>query len=427
MKTNAHTEKLESGQVIPLIAVALLAMITMTALMIDGGMLLVNRRTAQAAADAGALAGARHVCYNLADPAGTAASYAVDNGADPGSLVIDIGNNTITVTATVVCDSFFARIFGVETLPASAQATASCIGPRGKGVIPLAWRCWPPQPGKPFNPDYGCQMQTIEWEIIGPLITGAAGSATIADFYGNSAVYHMHSDGTSIVRDPDEAAGETVPMVPKQLYILFDSKKLCIEDGGSDYICDLDGDGKKDIQLGGDRGLVYLTADTNDINKWITSDTTPNITLQAHVWLTAESGIGSAVLKMESFLWPGNVVLVPVYNEICLSRPDATPACIAQAHADPPWPPFYGTDRFDMKPGGSEWYHIIAFQPFYLTCASKSGDCPGYRYAQTINPDLKNNVSVAEGIFISGYDDIFLDGKIFCDINLGNCQPSLTN
>ncbi len=51
------------GQIIVLFALGLLALIALAALVLDGGMLFLNRRTAQAAADAGALAGARALCY----------------------------------------------------------------------------------------------------------------------------------------------------------------------------------------------------------------------------------------------------------------------------------------------------------------------------------------------------------------------------
>jgi hypothetical protein len=311
-------------------------------------------------------------------------------------------------------------------LSAYAEATAGCSGPRGHGVVPVTWRCWPPEEGKPFNPEYGCQMQTLDWPTIKPLLNGTILRLNITDFHGNVEEYRMHSDGNSIVRDPKPAEGETLPVPPSQIYILFDGDKLCVEDSGTGYICDLDGDGKKDLQLGGDRGLIYLTSDTSNINEWITSDTTPPITLQPHVWLTAQSGVGSAINKMENVGWSGAVVLLPVDNEICQSKPDTNPDCIAAAHADPPWPAFTGTDRFDMKSGGSLWYHIVAFQPFYISCVSKSGNCPGYRYAQTINPDMKDNVPVLEGFFITDYDDLSLDPTNACEINLGNCTISLS-
>ena len=53
MKRYSFMKKLEKGQVIPLVVLMLFAIIGMIALILDGGGLMSNRRTAQAAADAG--------------------------------------------------------------------------------------------------------------------------------------------------------------------------------------------------------------------------------------------------------------------------------------------------------------------------------------------------------------------------------------
>ena len=59
----------ERGQVIPLVALALVALIIMTAIAVDGGNARQNRRNAQAAADAGALAGAKALDTGVTVPA----------------------------------------------------------------------------------------------------------------------------------------------------------------------------------------------------------------------------------------------------------------------------------------------------------------------------------------------------------------------
>ena len=59
----------ERGAVIPLVALALVALIIMTAIAVDGGNARQNRRYAQAAADAGALAGAKALDSGVTVPA----------------------------------------------------------------------------------------------------------------------------------------------------------------------------------------------------------------------------------------------------------------------------------------------------------------------------------------------------------------------
>ena len=56
MKGLFSKQRLESGQVIPLVVIMMVAILGMVALVLDGGSLMSDRRTAQAAADAGAIA-----------------------------------------------------------------------------------------------------------------------------------------------------------------------------------------------------------------------------------------------------------------------------------------------------------------------------------------------------------------------------------
>ena len=424
MKITNRFSKLEKAQVLPIVVVALIALIAFSALIIDGGSIMLNRRTAQAAADAGAMAGARELCYPTgADPLDVARNYALMNEAATANTQLD--NGSVSVNTFVTNNSFFAKIFNENSLDAGAEASAGCYAPSGKSVIPITWRCWPNDHDGPFNEEYGCEMQTLSWPLIGPMVdpnwipsSERVTSVSISDSDGNTEDYFM--SGTSIV-------DSTLLIPPEQIYIIFDSLKICIEDGGDDLQCDLDGDGKKDIQLGGDRGLLYLTADTSDIKAWISEEGAhPDFSIKSHIWLSGKSGIEvDVVIAMVTEGFPGEVVLIPIYNVLCENDPETDPACVENAHLSPPWPEFDGEDDFSEIRNQSPYYHIIAFAPFYMSCVSKSGDCPGYRYAQTINSELKDNQPVVEGYFLS---DVYLppDSSQNCDINLGNCVVSLT-
>ena len=81
----------QSGQALVLFALSILGIVALVALAADGGFLYVQRRTAQAAADAGALAGARALREASAVSAiGTAATTAA-------------GRNTFGGSQTVLC------------------------------------------------------------------------------------------------------------------------------------------------------------------------------------------------------------------------------------------------------------------------------------------------------------------------------------
>ena len=83
-KTNFR--RLETGQIMPFVVVAFIVTIMLAAVMVDGGSLLMNRRAAQAAADAGALAGAKQLCNedslaNRAAAIAVATNYVTSNNA----------------------------------------------------------------------------------------------------------------------------------------------------------------------------------------------------------------------------------------------------------------------------------------------------------------------------------------------------------
>jgi len=408
--------KLEMGQVIPIVVLMLVVIIGMAALILDGGSIMSNRRTAQAAADSGALAGAQRACYGESDAETVAETFATNNGAT--TVVATVAGTEVTVNTIVENPSFFAKIFGVETLNASATATAGCFGVCGNSVVPLAWYCKASTVGGgPYPEEYGCQIQTLSWDLIGPLVEGTKSSAVISDFDGNEKTYHL--EGTDIVDNSGTP--------PEQIYIIIDSDKNCIEDGG-DILCDLDGDGKKDIQLSGERGWLYLTADTSNIGDWIDEGPHPDITLQTHIWLSGKSGVDTSVyIKMVASGYIGEIVLVPVFNYVCDDDPrDSDSTCVAEAHDPTKWPPFSGEDDFSEIRNTSENYHIIAFEPFYISCISKKGDCPGFRLAQELSGGELKDGPVIEGFFLSDVD-VSPDVNQSCDINLGNCTISLSN
>ena len=414
MEKQIKYDQFEKGQMLPWIALLAFAIFGAVALVVDGSALLSNRRTAQAAADAAALAGAKRICSGYADAIPVAEAFAINNGA--ATVSVGLTGKEVNVATTVTNDSFFARIFGEDQLTADAQASAGCYGPKGKSVLPLSWYCRAPSVGGPFPPEYGCLIQTLNWDTLAPLVRHEVASLPIADYFGNVKEYFMSGDNIL----------DSTGLPPKQIYIIIDSDKVCLEDGG-EIPCDLDGDGKKDIQLGGDRGWLYLTADTSSIGDWIDGGPHPNITVNSHVWLSGKAGVSTSVyIKMMTSGFIGEVVLIPVYNVLCDGDPRTDASCVAAAHASPPWPAFDGTDNFSEIRNTTLNYHILTFQPFYISCIDTKGNCPGFAYAQSLpGGDNLTDGPVIEGFFLSDVT-ISPDDKDGCSINTGNCQISLS-
>jgi hypothetical protein len=98
---NSSKAKCRRGAVAPLIAICLIPVLSLVAIALDGGLLLDQRRSCQAAADAAALAAAEDLFWNWQansglDPSGTANAAALANAAANG-----YNNDGVTSVVTV--------------------------------------------------------------------------------------------------------------------------------------------------------------------------------------------------------------------------------------------------------------------------------------------------------------------------------------
>jgi hypothetical protein len=148
------------GIVAPTVALLLIVIIGVTALAIDGGMLLMDRREVRSAADAAALAAAIDLFQNYdqnkgKDPNGTAATSATDTAKDNGYTD---GANGVTVKVNIPPQSgtyngldgyaeviitmqqqrFFSAIWGSGKIPVTGRAVArGTKTPKANGIIVL--------------------------------------------------------------------------------------------------------------------------------------------------------------------------------------------------------------------------------------------------------------------------------------------------
>ncbi len=247
--------KLTKGQVIPIIVLMMFAILGMAALLVDGGSIMMDKRVAQAAADAGALAGARALCYSSGgDPLEVANEFALANGAETSDAQYVDG--LVSVTTTVTKESYFAKIFNEQTIGSSAVASAGCFAPAGMrlcrlpGPAGLLLRVEDMIPIKVVRsvPWIGSFYESLKENEVTPI--------TIP---GNDGQYVM--SGNDIVN-------MSTNKPPTQIYIIMDdvatrSDLYCIEDPDLDpdetfMTCDGDGDGRIDIHGAGDRGWLDL-------------------------------------------------------------------------------------------------------------------------------------------------------------------------
>lgn len=137
MMTQNQSRHSESGQTAVIFALALVALIGFLALVFDIGVMAYERRDAQNAADAAALAGARMLPDDPATAIADATTYATENGvsADEISAITvsstDVANDTITVTLARDVSFTFAPVidlFGGTVNVTAAAHTGGVVG-----------------------------------------------------------------------------------------------------------------------------------------------------------------------------------------------------------------------------------------------------------------------------------------------------------
>lgn len=140
----------QSGQVLPVMACVLLAMIAILGLVMDAGMIQANRRHGQRAADAAAQAGARwllggQASSNVASAISAARLYAAQNMILSNNVSVEIpptssryfngSNGYVRVLVTRPVNTTFMRLFlRLPTATVAAYATAGSV----PAPIPIA-------------------------------------------------------------------------------------------------------------------------------------------------------------------------------------------------------------------------------------------------------------------------------------------------
>jgi len=408
-------KKREKGQSIILIVIALVGLIAMAALMVDGGNAYFNRRDAQTAADAGALRGAYEYCVNN-NPNITPAVQnfvEVQNGATLISATYDSDTDEIVVVTEKTQGNFFAKIFGLSTTKVSATASAGCFPPGAvDSVIPVAWSCRPPVEGTASDSE-DCEWKSIPYNTFedikttmslqGKTFTGADGTLLYFDDETpedeNLASEYLDTDSSN----------ESL-----QLYVIMNSVPLSGDvvceppdaDGVMGY-CDLDGDGRIDW-TNSERSWLLLDENDNDGNQLtniVKGVSTFGMTTPG--WYPGESGNKASVYGAAVTYIEGTYALIPVFEEgqICAGYVYPENDC-----------PLYVENDYVMHLTGNDpetYFRVITFAEFYVSCVSdKPGKkCPGKQAVidflnangeSSAAKDYANEMGI-EGYFIDGW------------------------
>lgn len=418
MKLKNRISKFEKGQIIPIVAILILVMIAFAALFLDGGAIMSNRRTAQAAADAGALAGAQRICEGAtaANVVSVAETYAANNGAT--SATVTISGNEVTVDATDENPSFFARVFGQETLSASAKAVAGCYYPSvAQRVLPVAFY----YEGPPVNASSAdCQ-------------TNGTCNLVSWDFHTL-----MNALTTTPITGPIGGVGTAnqINLPLDDIYVVSESTKVCEKNVSGEIVCsDMSGE-----TSGGNRSFIDLSAldKTATLSQIIQNGTKETMHLPAY--LNGQTGVVGAVYQPKNFEdfeeivgyegYEGRLFFVPVFDKYC--DPKVETGCpYNDTFTDLPssFDTTFEHDPFAYLVSDTQQsYRLIGFAPFVVTCVTSNENssfgvavptgtwtlgtetvevgnaksiCPGYLALSLNDPDVTKDA--IEGYFVEDF------------------------
>lgn len=117
----------QRGASLVMTALVLAVLMGIVAISVDIGVLMVHKRSLQAAADLAAMAGVQHLPEDPAGAQSAAASVLTQNGVsagEVGSITVESGGTELVVNAGRNVSLFFARVLGFQQSGVGVQARA---------------------------------------------------------------------------------------------------------------------------------------------------------------------------------------------------------------------------------------------------------------------------------------------------------------
>jgi Flp pilus assembly protein TadG len=334
LRKRARRGPRDSGQALVIMVLALVAMLAMSALVIDGGNAFVQQRTTQNGADAAAEAGAVVLAQNLTGGGHSDAEVlaAVTASANKNKITLssalytNVNGNSLGITVgslgagmppaaaagvraigSKTFGTYVGGIVGVSQLTASAQATAVA------------------GPSEGCSLSQGCTLLPITFPV----------SPTVCDGTGNQIT--VGTPPYPVVDINARTAGNEAIL------------GICKTANGSV--------GWLDVQ-------PPLSSCPNGVPGLICEIKTPDYSLDFPIWLKTKTGnVNSKPVDNAVNQYDGQVVLIPFYD--CIKDN------VGQLHPGPgcPPPPYTGN-------GNNAYYRIVGVYGFYLDHAYINANNP---------------------------------------------------
>jgi hypothetical protein len=396
----------------------LVGLLAMLALVLDGGNVYTQRRQAQLAADAGALAGARAHCDPdvTASPESEANNYVMSNDANMISFSLDEDIHEVEVVTEIIFDTFFLHILGRPQLTAEAIAAARCeTGSAATKVLPVAWSCRPTAFGD--IPDPGCKLDV--WDD-----DGKCTYFDEADEFVNEDVFYLIIDSEDL-DDVIYCAEDGTPYGdPEGDWPGFNCTMCGGEEENDDQVtycnsdyprCDVNCDGIIDLKILSEGSFGWLDldgggSDANELRDWVIAEGDDRPTVSTHYWYAGKTGMATTVFHAVGEYVTGKAAVVPVFDHFC-SKEFGLPA---RDNANCEWhypvedPPPAPDEDFVVVSGiADDYFHITGFANFLVTCVNANPwpkDQPYCKYHQELVDAgfMSKTAKSIEGCFIEG-------------------------
>lgn len=359
----------ERGQVLALVTLAMVGMLAMVALIIDGGNAWAQQRITQNGTDAAAEAGATVLAQRVGENPSTNQPDAWWDAQVAARVSLMAATNGIGVTA-----AYYTDICGqMLQLDGSAALDTTAAALVGAGALPLGTGPTPPScnSNPPVGPVAGVRVFGTH-----PFPTYLASIVGITSFTANTNAVAVEGFLQGAC-DPSTLTGcALIPMaLPPWLTYCDGNGKSSYSTPPTDYplnepvvipICK-NGPGNfgwvdwnPNDKYNGSSGLVACTQ----------TPCNEGFTLKAWLNVAQSGNPHSGPLEDALNGHDGEVLLVPIFDSICAGNPD-----LAQANGTPPYgcpdsPPY---DLQGGMNGSSNWYHVFEMAAFQLQHAYTNG------------------------------------------------------
>jgi len=379
----------ERGQALVLMVGAMVAVIAMVALIVDGGNAWSQQRIVQNGSDATAEAAAIVMAQRFAGASAPAPGW---DATVESALTAAGAANGITVSA-----AYYTDICGIPLAPdgsaalnADGSANLAVADQVGSGSLPTTVSTTPDCPSHVVGPAAG--VLVLGQKVIQTYLAGAIGlSAITVSKQATAAAGYLQE---SCSADQGAACALLPVTIPVDI-VSCDGSNNPINTGtpwvlGQVYKVPLCKNGPGNV------GWLDWTPPGGGTSELINSINTPNnpaISLPSWQYITSTGNVNSKGVETAIRNYDGQIVLIPQFDLTCNtgnngSPPDSTSPAINTA-------PNYGCPANDLGGNGqNQWYRLPSFAHFQL-CSSADAACvaAGASFGAYING---NNSSVCD-------------------------------